>query len=101
MQHERALALFEKAGVEVPESWTWEEMVTIAKEVQEKAGMMTSPLRSKALRTSIIPAVQDCTMTAWGTCSLTSTRASNWRVKWPVVTCPLSQAWRNSSTTDS
>ncbi|MCT1998216.1 extracellular solute-binding protein [Brachybacterium muris] len=30
--------LFEKAGVEIPESWTWEEMVTLAKQVQEAAG---------------------------------------------------------------
>lgn len=30
--------LFEQAGVEVPESWTWEDMVSIAKQVQEATG---------------------------------------------------------------
>ncbi|PMC75236.1 ABC transporter substrate-binding protein [Brachybacterium sp. UMB0905] len=32
------LDLFEKAGVEVPDSWTWEEMVDLATQVQEKTG---------------------------------------------------------------
>ncbi len=30
--------LFEQAGVDIPEKWTWEEMLTAAKEVKEKTG---------------------------------------------------------------
>lgn len=30
--------LFEQAGVEIPEEWTWEEMIAAAKEVKEKTG---------------------------------------------------------------
>ena len=30
--------LFEKAGVEIPDKWTWDEMIAAAKEVKEKTG---------------------------------------------------------------